>query len=661
MDPGHISASVELPRYARLDKAACELIDPKCSWRFAWANQAVNDGLKRTDASARQWIAQTEGLGERPSPRSLLRWMKKLTDAGGRIGALVSCAGREAGQSQLPDVVDRIVQKWAIAYWRPSAEFGYIETKDAAAGLMFLEWAELKRRNIPFLGAEPPSAETVRKRINSLECYSMYASRYGVDAAARKFLAKGEPVEAARPFERIYMDGTEYRHALFYSDEHRIPSAKLKGVMAMDCFSQFVFPFPVFAGPFRAEMGLRALRSVMTPPDLPEEIIKDDPELELMYGIPSDILLDRDRTLIAPGTIPQILAIVSTVELAEAYHSDAKSKLENFHKFVKGLIKHCPGQVLAPRDKFDPGYNPIKEARVTRAQYVDLIEQCRLQWNATAKESLGARSPNDLMRGYLADHGPRLTDRGEIWRALSRTPSQRSLLTNNGLEYEGIRYRWNRDGVNEILSSNYHKTAFSKRINGSAKVEVTIRVWDDDLDMIEVYDEQNRSYHRMYSTDPGYTAGLSLWEHHTYKQLRKAGGRGARTAKDTLIVKAKHGRQRAEILTGVPFREREVPTALMEAEERRMAGRRSRDPLYGQMPELYVPTEVGARDREDLPAPPPQYAKGKEFRGPDAADDVRSDPIPGILSELGQDDPEQGNVSNRWEFEDLGEEPEEEL
>ncbi len=447
--------------------------------------------------------------------------MKKLTDAGGRIGALVSGSGREAGQSQLPDVVDRLVHKWALQYWQPSSEFGRLETKDAAAGRVHQEWNELKERKVPFLGVEPPSAEAVRERINSLECYSTYASRHGLAAAARKFLAKGEPVEAGRPFERIYMDGTEYRHALFYSDEYQIPAAKLKGVMAMDCFSQFVFPFPVFAGPFRAEMGLRALRGVMTPPNLSDEAQEDDPSLGLMFGLPSDILLDRDRTLIAPGTIPQILAIVSTVELAQAYHSDAKSKLENFHKFVKRLIEYCPGQVLAPRHKYDPGYDPIKEARVTRAQYADLIEQCRLQWNATAKEALGARSPNDLMRGYLAEHGPRLTDPGEIWRALSRTPSERSLLTTNGLEYEGIRYRWNRDGVNEVLSSNYHKTPFSKRIAGTAKVEVTIRVWDDDLDMIEVYDEKNHSYHRMYSTDPGYTSGLSLWEHHAYPASEK--------------------------------------------------------------------------------------------------------------------------------------------
>lgn len=457
-DPGHVSASIKLPRYAGLDQTACELIDPKCTWRFAWANRAISERIKRTEASAREWIAKADGPGERPAARSLLRWMKKLTEAGGRIGALVSGSGREAGQSQLPDVVDRLVHKWALQYWQPSSEFGRLETKDAAAGRVYQEWNELKRRKVPFLGAEPPSAEAVRKRINSLECYSTYASRHGLAAAARKFLAKGEPVEAGRPFERIYMDGTEYRHALFYSDEHQIPAAKLKGVMAMDCFSQFVFPFPVFAGPFRAEMGLRALRGVMTPPNLSDEAQEDDPSLGLMFGLPSDILLDRDRTLIAPGTIPQILAIVSTVELAQAYHSDAKSKLENFHKFVKRLIAHCPGQVLAPRHKYDPGYDPIKEARVTRAQYADLIEQCRLQWNATAKEALGARSPNDLMRGYLAEHGPRLTDPGEIWRALSRTPRERSLLTNNGLEYEGIRYRWNRDGVNEVLSSNYNKT-----------------------------------------------------------------------------------------------------------------------------------------------------------------------------------------------------------
>ncbi len=38
VDPGHVSASIKLPRFAGLDQTACELIDPKCTWRFAWAN-----------------------------------------------------------------------------------------------------------------------------------------------------------------------------------------------------------------------------------------------------------------------------------------------------------------------------------------------------------------------------------------------------------------------------------------------------------------------------------------------------------------------------------------------------------------------------------------------------------------------------------------------
>lgn len=638
-------------QYLFLDRSACEDIDPKCGWKFDWADAAIRARFTRTAGATRAWIQKTEGLEPKPAPSTLLRWMKRLERDGGRIGALVNCAGRPKGHSQLTDVEDRLVHKWALYYWRPPLGGATLAFKEDAAAMVQTEWDQLKEQGYLYLSDEAPSPECVRDRINSLMCYSTYASRYGLLAADKLFSPSGEPLQVERCFERIYMDGTEYEHSLFYSPELKIPSTKLKGVMAMDCYSSFVFPFTPFGGPYRAEMGLQALRSIMTRPQLRPEEIEENPNALFYYGLPSDILIDRDRTLIPPGMIPNLVAITSAAELARAYHSNAKSKLENFHGFVKKTLARFPGRILGAHERYDPGYNPLDETCITRAQYVNLVEQCRRQWNATPKRALGDRSPNDVMDEYLKTDGPRLSDSSEIWRALSSTPSKKCTLTQKGLVYDYIEYRFNREGVRETLSANLHKVPLRNRAQSGAKIKVSIRVWDDNIDFIEVYDEENRTYHRMYAVDQEYTNGLSRWEHRQYWDRKYNGETGRAQGRTIRRNRAKFLKNLVAEVPQLPFRERQVPLALAEAEEARASGKRATNPLYGQVPELHVPTEIGAQDRKDVPAPPPQTSRKKPYTGPIGADDVKSEPTKVLRDELGVDEPDDIAARRaRWDI-----------
>jgi hypothetical protein len=635
-----------------LDRSACLTIDPKCGWRFDWAEAATRAGITKTEDSAKAWISQHSGPGSKPSPRSLLRWMQNLARGGGRIGALVSAAGRQKGQSQLSDLEDRLVHKWALRYWRPNSLNGRLAHKEDAAAQMQVEWDLLKEKGVPGLGEEAPSSETMRKRINSLECYSTHASRFGRASADRLYSPSGEPVPIEQPFERIFMDGVEWEHSVYYSDALQVPAAKMKSVIAMDGFSQFVFPHPTFAGQFRAVWGEAALRGVMMPPQLTQEEFDDDPERALFYGLPSDVMYDRDRTMISPSVVPGAIKLFSTAELAQAYHHDAKSKLENYHKFVKASLAEIPGRILGARSKYDIGYNPLKDTEVTRAQYRDLVEQCRLQWNDTPKRSLGDRSPNDVMRAFLQTGGPRLTDPQEVMRTFASTPSKNQVLTTDGLTFDNVHYRFNTEGVGKALSSNHHNTPFSDRLKGTAKILVSIRVWNDDIDKIEVYDDENKTYFPMWSTEPTYTGGLGRWEHQAYQKYLKSGGGGATTKRDKLRCRAKYLDERQKALTGLSFREREEPVELLEAEERRLSGQRAQNTNCAKVPELSIPTRIDAGKREDIPQPPPQPSMKVLTDGSEGADDVRSDPSKEIARELGDDLTELGLRRSLWDFSD---------
>jgi hypothetical protein len=641
-----------------LDRPACLLLDKKAGWRFDWADAANLKGFKKTEAEAKAWIATATVPGPKPQSRSLLRWMRTLRIHGGRIGALVSTAGREKGQSQLPDVEDRLVHKWAMRFWRPTSLNGRFEHKEDAAAMVAAEWDILVELGVPYLSDECPSAETVRKRINSLECYSTHASRFGRPAADKMFAASGEPVPIERPFERMFMDGVEWEHSVHYSDDLKIPAAKMKSVITMDGFSQWVAPHPTFAGEFRPQWGLCSLRNVMMPPTMTEEKIQEDPELAMFYGIPSDVMYDRDRTMISPRMVPGAIQIFATAEIAEAYHSDAKAKLENYHKFVKAGLAKIPGRILGARDKYHIGYDPLAATELTRRQYVDLIEQSRRLWNSAKKTSMGNRSPNDIMRAFLRTGAMRLADPKEVMRTFASTPSKPCVLTTNGLIYDNVHYRFNREDVSTALSSNYRNTSFAKRLTRTARLEVSIRVWDDDIDMIEVFDVENKGYFPMWSIDPGYTGGLNRWEHHLYQKHLRSGGGGGGTKRDRLRNKAKHLEERQRTLTGKSFRERGETVELLEAEERRMSGRRGRTPGCATVPELSIPTTVDGTKREDAPMPPPQ---GKApVDDAEGADDVRSDPSKAIARQLGDDEAVLRGPAPSWDFNDDAEDDEDE-
>jgi hypothetical protein len=211
-----------------------------------------------------------------------------------------------------------------------------------------------------------------------------------------------------------------------------------------------------------------------------------------------------------------------------------------------------------------------------------------------------------------------------------------------------VHYRHSREDVSTALSSNYRNTSFAKRLKGTARIEVSIRVWDDDIDMIEVFDEENRDYFPMWSTDPGYTGGLNRWEHHLYQKHMRSGGGGSGTKRDRLRNKAKYLDERQKTLTGRSFRERGETVELLEAEERRLSGRLGRTLGRVMVPELNIPTKVDGTKREDVAMPPPQSKL--PIDGAEGADDVRSDPKKSIARELGDDEAILHAPTPSWNF-----------
>lgn len=197
-------------------------------------------------------------------------------------------------------------------------------------------------------------------------------------------------------------------------------------------------------------------------------------------------------------------------------------------------------------------------------------------------------------------------------RLFANHPAGRHILTTNGLVYDWVHYRHNQSGIAELIDNNHCFTPFSERLQEDGKVLVHIRCWDFDIDMIEVLDETTGKYHKMWSTDPAYTGGLSRWEHRLYREYLKADCRGSARQKARIAAKSKQDRLRKfdDELWKMGMRDRSKAAALMDAEQARAdeltratAVRDAGEETAAERTWSMNPT--GA-NRHDLPIPPPQ-------------------------------------------------------
>lgn len=648
-------------QFLGLDRAACVARDPKSAWRHAWATAAIAAGVPRSQQSVEAFIRQdpAPASGTRPKWRALIRWMGLLLeDPYRRIGNLVSTAGRERGASQLPTRVDLLVHEKAAGFWTMERD----AFKSDAAARVVADWDDLKASGATDIGDEPPSLECVRNRINALQNRRSYAARYGEFAAEKYYGAVGEPVGAEHVMERVTLDGVVFKHVCTYSDDWKIPAARMKGVFAMDWRSTFVFKGSVFTGPFRPEATERALLGLMAKPQLTEEELAVEPDRALCFGIPSQLHPDNEKALLPPSMVPSLVNIVSYLELPEGYHSDAKAKHERYHRFLHGAVSHLKGRILGPGPARDPRYDPLTSADVTRAQYVFMIEAARHAWNERPKKALGWRSPMQVLLEGLAVRRSRGMPTEEIERHLCRTV--RVVLTTNGIEFDNLRYRWNERGVERALNANLRRVSFADRLEVTGRCEMAARVWDSDLDYIDVYDPENREYHRLYSTDPDYSAGLTRWEHHEYQRMLRSGKGGGSRPVDRLRVRNRLLRDQATAMPKMAFRARAATVALLEHEEMRVAaGALGRSKAYDDLLDATVPTGPSGADREDVPRAPPQTAAERRARQDDDPDDDvhapnRSDPhypIGDRGAGIGEGDAE-GRPTSIWDDESDNEE-----
>ncbi|HZG09090.1 MAG TPA: hypothetical protein VEZ70_08940 [Allosphingosinicella sp.] len=588
-------------RYLGWDRAACLAKQPRAVRKYELALAALVQAKPRSATALEEFATHFYPADQVPSGRSIIRWMNNLEAFGEKVGTMMNRSGREKGRSPLPPIVDRLVHQAMALYWSPGA----IKKMDAYA-LTVAAWHRLKDAGATGIGHAPPNKSTVVNRINKCEDMESWTSKHGPHEANRYFLASGESVPVTRPFQLAYIDGTEFEQVCLFSAQAKIPSNKMRIVQVMDACALFAYQTTPFSGPYRSEMGMGALMGALTPPVLTEGEMAANPMRVLFFGRQGLLRGDNDKAIIPPSAIGNLASVIGRVELAKKYGSDEKSNVENYFGWLKRRLEGEPGTVLSARSRRRSiRRDPLKEAAMTRASFAQKLEALRLEWNDTGHEALGGRTPNDVMLEFISAKRIRSSDPKEVRRNLSRTVP--GVLTTDGVVHDNVTYRWNREGVTLTLSSNLAAQAFSKRLEGTAKCDVWLRVFDWNLDVIEIMDEANNKFVELWSDDPDYTQFLTRFEHKFHQSCVIEGSTGAQTAEQRALRRAESLEQQWEDLHNRPYAIAKKAGAILErAEVRAKARNLTHDPDLTDFSAFMIPTDVGGAQRDDIPLGPAQ-------------------------------------------------------
>lgn len=568
------NATERQARFLSMDASIAAVRDRKATWRHSLAWRACTDETVCTDAACETWLAVNYGRrpGDlaypKPSGSTLRRWMRTLRRGRMRIGALVSQAGRPRNHSQLPPEVDAAVNEAALHFYCAGAGCSQI------AALSYLdELVERLNSERPH-GARPfttPSRQTLRLRIEKLECFETWEAKYGTESARRKYLGAGEPLLVDHVLEVCLMDATELEQIVVFDDERTIPCLKMKIVAIMDSLTHAIFGWAVYAGPNRAETSAQAVLHCLAPDKFPPRMLELHPQLRLAFGKPAALLPDNEKALIGPETLPGYNAAGITVIPAPVGMPTAKAALERFFRTLKGMLKTLPGTLVDPRRASELGFELVESmAEMTMHQLRQHVAQAAAVHNTSASKGLpGGMSPIEML---TLRSETRATDPFEDPSHVRANLCShfKVYLTRNGVEKDGIRYR-DASTIDRLYDDNAGRMGGARDANG---FHVQARRSDGDMDRIEILDEHAQEWVAMPSTQPGYTAGLSFWEHGQYaeaaKRRREAFGSESARIRSMRETRRLHD----EMLPKARFRKRAKMAALLASPHlRELAGK----------------------------------------------------------------------------------------
>jgi len=204
---------------------------------------------ERQRASRKKRAGTKYKLGDFPSPRTLLEWVRRYERSNFDLLSLVPGTHRSGNHTQrFCETAAKLIGKCAKAYGsiqRPSKR----QIAQDCIDIFDEANRERETQGLPLL--DVPSKRSVERVISSMDPYETHAQRHGASAANRKFAAFEQGIKASYPMERIEIDEwkvdlvtllakTGAFDALTQKQRDTLPKGRFWLYLAIDCATRCV-------------------------------------------------------------------------------------------------------------------------------------------------------------------------------------------------------------------------------------------------------------------------------------------------------------------------------------------------------------------------------------------------------------------------------------
>tara|TARA_R110000751_G_scaffold2018_18_gene10741 strand:- start:511908 stop:513098 length:1191 start_codon:yes stop_codon:yes gene_type:complete len=272
------------------------------------------------------------------------------------------------------------------------------------------------------------------------------------------------------------------------------------------------------------------------------------------FGPCKGYIQDSAKSLFGPMVLPALNATGRELHVAKVNMPTHRAKHERSFRTLKNALRQHPMPVVDMIRARELNYN-VGENAITMSQLRDMIEQFVDIHNRETPGPDG-RTPNQI----LAMEGeqfarPVFTDIDRVERAICTT--DQAILDNNGVVYDGLRYR-DKEKVARMILNMKHlgPDRVTKRKDGRVGIVVKIMRNPGNLFQFKVFDEIDKEWIDLPSTEPEFTWLLSAGEHQLFQKRAKERNDVIRSAEDRLAAMARTQAEMEAMVPDLQFQQR---------------------------------------------------------------------------------------------------------
>ena len=438
----------------------------------------------------------------KPSSSSVFRWLRAFNQSENSPRSLLVGHSEKGNRKQrypteVLQLCDDVIEEVYLSIERPTVQH-CVEVAKAKTRL-------LNREQPQSLQLPLPSRGLIQRLVDQMPAYDVHVSRYGRDAARKKFRTSVNHRVTDGPLQRGEMDHT--RMDVFVVDDiSGMPLGRPWLTILIDDFTRCVLGYCLsFEPPSRATVA-RCLRHAF----MPKSSLKTEcPDLRnewVPFGVVSELVLDGGTEFHSE----ELENICFELDIEQHFSPRKtpwfKGKVERFQGTLnRGVAVNTPGKTfegIVDRDDYDP----TKHAVIP----MSLLRQMTIRWivdvyHQKIHRSLGC-APAQMWDSNVQPHNIPLVADPVRFDAIMGG-SEKRVLSHKGIEFAGLVY-------------NSPEMGDLRRQLGD-RIDVDVRVNRSNLGSVIVLHPERGTPLRVPCLHKEYAEGLTEWQHSICKRYAR--------------------------------------------------------------------------------------------------------------------------------------------